>query len=371
MQDYFNSVSQGIVDTQLLVKTVGANFKDILPEAFRKELLRTVDLRVRTKTWLSDPKALQARLDLALLQLMDEGKVGKMLENIRKSADFYEEVMIDLIVKEIPDVTKECDLFNAKFKDVVKSAVSAALSEKEGRAKKFIDEINSQCLNMFKDNHLAMNLIKDSDGYEGCDYEEEQVFKEQCLQLVEGPLALKTWPILWDGNWKTKLSKEVLEYMQTVRSEEVARPRCKVACPLCRSLCIHDADHDTLTRKHDTHHQPGGLTGTYWDLETQRVDYRGTLCQQTCANNLMENNRFKFNDEWRSYQDFGKVYTDWMDPKLLERLPLREYIFANYQEDIAKKYDRKECIDIPADYHHDLETIRADREREANLSQDN
>ena len=55
----------------------------------------------------------------------------------------------------------------------------------------------------------------------------------------------------------------------------------------------------------------------------------------------------------------------------LERLPLREYIFANYQDDIAKKYETKPCIDIPSDYCHDLEAIRRDLKREAYLSQEN
>ena len=67
MEAYYDSVSRGIKATELLVETLGANLRKILPEGFRKEIIRTVDLRLRTKTWLSDPKALQARLDLALL----------------------------------------------------------------------------------------------------------------------------------------------------------------------------------------------------------------------------------------------------------------------------------------------------------------
>lgn len=42
----------------------------------------------------------------------------------------------------------------------------------------------------------------------------------------------------------------------------------------------------------------------------------------------------------------------------MEHRPLREYIFANYNEDIAIKYQRKPCIDIPSGYNHNLDNIR-------------
>ena len=380
MQVYFNLVSQGIVGTQLLVSRLDVNLQNILHEGFKKELIRTVDLRVRTKTWLSDPKALQARLDLALLHLMDDGnKVSVMLENIRKSAEFYEQVMIDLIQEEIPDLKKEWEQFDATLKSAVKSAVIAASSVKSGRAKKFIDEIHSQCLGVFNDNYLAMNLIKDSDGCEGCDHEEENVFKEKCLQLVEGSTnVLQFWSSIWkfwDRHWKMDVSKQVLQHMRSVRGDDVARPRCKIACPRCNSLCIHPANHDTTIKKHDTFHQPGGLAGAHWTEEHPKEIFRLTLCHQTCSEHFVENNKFIIwngdKKESHFYRDFAKVYSDWMEPKLDERLPLREYIFAKYQEELAHKYEVKECIEIPSAYsNHDLETIRLNLERAANLSQD-
>ena len=59
-----------------------------------------------------------------------------------------------------------------------------------------------------------------------------------------------------------------------------------------------------------------------------------------------------------------------MLPRLIYRLPLREYIFANYQEQIATKYKVKKCVTIPTDYYYDLETIRSDLNRDANVIQD-
>ena len=83
MRNYFDCVSHGILATELLVKTIDANLKSILPRGFEKELIQTVDSRVRTRTWLSDPKVLQARLDLALIRLIDESKIGEMMDKIR------------------------------------------------------------------------------------------------------------------------------------------------------------------------------------------------------------------------------------------------------------------------------------------------
>jgi len=366
---YFDSVSQGIEATELLVETLNTNFRNILPKAFDLEVIRTVDLRVRTKTWLSDPKALQARLDLALLKLMDNGEVGRMLAAISHSDTFYEDFLARLIAHEISDLNKDFQSFVVTIKHAIKSAVVAALSVQSGRAKKFIDELNCQCLTLFKDNYLAMNLITDSDGYEGCDNEEEHVFREKCLLILEKSIK-KIFPPVWNSESKIKLAHQVLDYMRDVRREDVVRPRCKVACPQCSSLCIHPDNHDTSIVKHDTFHQTSGLTGGSWDSESFKVELRDTLSNQTCAMDFLENNLFKFKGEWKKFRDFTTVYPDWMEPKLLERHPLREFIFVNYQEDLAKKYDCKPCINIPLDYHHHLETIRSDLKRAANLTQD-
>ena len=376
MTAYFDSVSQGIQATELLVKTLSTNLLQILPEAFQKEMIRILDLRVRTKTWLSDPKALRARIDLALIQLIDQNKVDELLENVRNLAEFYDRVLLDLIAIEIPDLEKEFESFSATVKGALKSAIAAASLVPAEKAKKLIDELNSQFLLLFRDNYLAMNLISDSEGYEGCDNEEDDVFREKCLQIIEHCAA-----VLWERNWnamfmRQPISRKVLTYMQDVRREDVSRPRCRAACPHCHSLCIHPANHDTLAVKHDTHHQPEGLVGLRWASNpgTEKSGISDTLCYETCSMSL-ENDEFFIeissgNTEVKYYRDFDKHYPAWMNPKLMERLPLREFIFANYQDAIAKKYQVKKCLGIPPGFYHDLETLRQYLERTANLSQD-
>ena len=310
---------------------------------------------------------LGCRLNLALLKLIDDGEVGQMLDRIRNSADFYEQVLVDLIASEITDTEKNFQLFSATFKHAVKSAVTAALSVESGRAKKFINELNLQCLTLFKDNYLAMNLITDSDGYENCDNEEDDVFREKCLKLSEE--ATSNRMPLRDEKWEEALSRQVIKYMRNVRREDVARPRCIAACPRCDSLCIHPANHDTSAVKHDTYHQPEGIVGNCW-AKIKGFEKSNSLIHETCAMHFECNNFFYFFDKKKRFKNFDKVYPEWMNPKMLERLPHREYIFAVYQEDIAKKYYKKECLDIPLDYYHDLGKLRQDLEKAANLSQD-
>ena len=371
MEVYFNAVSRGIVATELLVDTLTANLFNILPEAFDKEMIRIIDSRIRTKTWLSDPKAVQARLDLALLKLIDGGKIREMLEKIKNSASCYEQVLSELISFEISKikVKKECDSFITVLKNVINAAVKAASSLKRGRAKKFIDELHFQCLNQFEGNFLAINLITDSGGYEGCDNEEEFVFREKCLQLFER--STKYWPKQnsFNGTWKWKLNRQVMTYLRELRREDMARPRCKATCPQCGSLCIHPAGHQTLVIKHDTYHQPAGIAGVCWHSEIKNK-ISDSLCQETCSMQLKKARSIRLaNGKVRQNKDFSKEYPKWMLPKLTERLPLREFIFANYQEEIAKKYKCKQCVEIP-EYYHDVESIRSDLKRTAKLSQD-
>jgi hypothetical protein len=72
-----------------------------------------------------------------------------------------------------------------------------------------------------------------------------------------------------------------------------------------------------------------------------------------------------------SIQDAGRFWPHssrrkpgWKDPRINEELTLREYIFATYNEEIAKKYEKKPCANVPAKYFRDLSTIREQLKRD-------
>jgi len=50
----------------------------------------------------------------------------------------------------------------------------------------------------------------------------------------------------------------------------------------------------------------------------------------------------------------------------MEHLPLREYILAEYNEQIAEYYMVEPCVDIPPEYHHNLGSIRLQLKEKTN-----
>jgi hypothetical protein len=60
----------------------------------------------------------------------------------------------------------------------------------------------------------------------------------------------------------------------------------------------------------------------------------------------------------KKYKEFAKEFPEWKDPKIKEESPLREYILATYNKELAAKYDVKPCPDVPASYFRVLSTIK-------------
>jgi hypothetical protein len=50
------------------------------------------------------------------------------------------------------------------------------------------------------------------------------------------------------------------------------------------------------------------------------------------------------------YRDYAKVYPGWKNPSINEELPLRQYILATYNNEMAKKYNVKPLTHIPSSY---------------------
>jgi hypothetical protein len=69
-------------------------------------------------------------------------------------------------------------------------------------------------------------------------------------------------------------------------------------------------------------------------------------------------------DKWYYYRDFATVFPGWNNPRINEELPLREYILATYNQDIAKRYHLKPCPNIPLKYFRDLVSIKEQLKRE-------
>ncbi|EFX66291.1 hypothetical protein DAPPUDRAFT_116524 [Daphnia pulex] len=102
-----------------------------------------------------------------------------------------------------------------------------------------------------------------------------------------------------------------------------------------REAC--SANHDTKLTPHDTIHQPGGIAGL----------------------NLNKDYSVFYN-----YKDYSKIFPGWKDPRIDEEMPVREYILATYNKQIAEKYKLKPSTNIPASYSRNLSSIKEQLEGE-------
>ncbi len=126
------------------------------------------------------------------------------------------------------------------------------------------------------------------------------------------------------------------------------RNRCEAFCRMCKSLCIEAANHDTQDRPHDTIHQPGGVAGLSC-VGTEELNHR--TCRHAINESYEEDGSFYLNGDLTvdyPYRDYAKVFPGWKDPRIIEELPLRQYILTTYNKEISKEYNVKLSTEIPS-----------------------
>ena len=220
------------------------------------------------------------------------------------------------------------------------------------KCQKFVDGLRNEFLE--ESECLAKAFLIDCSGeYDDCDADEGEQFRNVCtrslLQVLENQdEALKDFQ-----GFAEDLAPNVVAYMKTL-NDPAALPRCDAYCPMCCSLCIEPANHDTTLRPHDAVHQPAGLAGVRSRSHQELIH---TTCSQTCE---MDGEFYPdpSTDVLRKYWDFPEIYPGWKVPRINEELPLRQYILATYNKDIAKKYKVKACAKIPSEYFRNLSTVR-------------
>ena len=150
-----------------------------------------------------------------------------------------------------------------------------------------------------------------------------------------------------------ELSPKVIKYMTTLTNKAVL-PRCYTYCPCCSSLCIEAINHNTSEIPHDSVHQPSGVVGVH-GRHSKELRYK------TCSQEYEEDNTIFFGKAdtvGKKYKDFAKEFPGWKDPKINEESPLREYILATYNKELAEKHRVKPCPNVPASYFRVLSTIK-------------
>ena len=356
MYNYFLMVCQGVEKSKLFAGHMANVLKTVVPEAFEKEMLQATVNRIRNCLWLHDARLMHKHMDLYLCELLEDRKLQKVLEHIRLPKGLYEIVLQQLIAQKVPNVDELWQSYIRDRKRQIEAAALATLDVVNGRAQKFVDVLRDEFLKNdgLQSECLAKSFLIDCSGeYEDCDNEDnKEEFQDVCVSELFKVLDRQKSPQN-QQQFAKQLSPKVIDYMKTL-NDSAAMPRCDACCPLCKSLCIEVANHDTTHKPHDAIHQPGGIAGVYY-RET------GTLVATTCSESFINDEGFyKYRDDpvVHKYRDFSKVYPEWMDPKINEQMQLRQYILAIYNEDIANKYGFKPCTNIPAHFFRDLISIR-------------
>eukprot|EP00644_Phytophthora_capsici_P013449 jgi/Phyca11/507687/fgenesh2_kg.PHYCAscaffold_29_\ len=156
-------------------------------------------------------------------------------------------------------------------------------------------------------------------------------------------------------NESVDVTQSVLAYIKD-RAHGASRgvmPRCGELCPLCMSPCTRELGHVTNEEEkcHDSYHQPVGLIGNHFKKTDE-------LVAGSCKANADAKLLFRRDGEWHKYSDFDKVFPNWCLPVEKEPLMLREYIFYNFQSELASLHQKKPCPQLPPTYNHLMSDIK-------------
>jgi|688.fasta_scaffold346530_2 hypothetical protein len=318
--------------------------------AFDEEVVTRTFKIICNERWLFDARNMHKHMDLHLIDLLEEKRIDQVLDYLRDPKRFYTIVLHRLIAVKIPNVEEEWILFKSQLKDAVKKAALATNGVDKGLAQTFANQLRNE----FSEGRLQSDILSsafsiDCTGeYEECDNEEKTKFQEDCEkeldQAIDSVGSLKC-----HEEFAKKLSPKVVQYMKTLKNQTVL-PRCDSYCPCCFSLCIEAVNHNTADRPHDSVHQPSGVVGV-------RDRHSKELCYTTCSQSYEEDAKIYFGDE----DTVGKKYKEfpgWKDPRIKEDSPLREYILATYNKELAEKHRVKPCPNVPASYFRVLSTIK-------------
>lgn len=330
--------------------------------AFEKELVQKTFEAIRNERYLNDARIMQKHMDLHLINFLEEDKLNEALDNIWDPKKFYADVLHQLIAGKVPNVDAEWQSFKTHIRQAIEKAVLAVEVDRE-RAQTFVDRLRKE----FSEGYLQQSetlssafLIDCSGEYEDCDNGGKKEFQDACKTKLNEVMEKKI--LCFDENkesYAKELCPKVVTYMINL-NDQAALPRCDVSCRLCESLCIEPANHDIKQQPHDAIHQPGGVVGVCYTT-TRKLD------SQTCSQCFEQDQTFYLGEDSKvshKYRDYDKVFPGWKNPRLKEELPVREYILANYNEEIAQKYKLKPADDIPETYFRDLSFFKEQLKRE-------
>ena len=315
-----------------------------------------------------------------LLQQIQDGKTDDMIQNVTAPSKHYQKIVDKLIEQKVTAcVQSQLTEYHYSLESAFNATVVKAEhwrdpvcgpDEKDyskistGRTRFFLKELIEQ-LNGYKLSVLYADDVRtlNSETYSRCDVEPIGIWREMAKNLFETSSSEKRTTAELTSDERDFILKHTLDEMIDHQKNEAVKMRCSHPCPLCKMPCKRVSGHAVVSlyeneKRHDCDHQPGGLGGTHWADE---VAYKAQqLCYESCSNHVAAGNRFRKDGVFYPYVEFDKHYL-WLAPRATTEAmhEVRQYIFYNYQQELAGYYNRLPCSNIPLSFNRELSALRA------------
>ena len=249
----------------------------------------------------------------------------------------------------------ELNVVHENINTAVVTATAAAKQARLDRAKTFLGMLRTAAPIALKEKLQARTGAE----YREIDNEDIAVFDEIKSEILKVLPKLVFRPL--QLNEQLEIVTSVVELLKS-GSNNSATVRCTAACDICGALCCKPAGHvvSDATKLHDADHQPSGLIGRYWVTHTK---FQNQLCYDSCTDsyNATPTPRFRHKDVWYSYKDYQTVFPSWSIPTVRSRSEVRELMFYHYHSQIAVRFGRTSCSEVPPAYNRDASALEMER----------
>ncbi|EQC25005.1 hypothetical protein SDRG_17106 [Saprolegnia diclina VS20] len=327
---------------------------------FEEEVVGVVAAALKHAYWVQSADAMQAALDHSLLMLLRQHEVPEVLRLLKEPTEHATNVTTNLIRAQVQKsyLTVAAKLV-AAVKEGILAAAASAENAVESRSTAFLQElclVLQRRLKCSGTSVLVTSLPSGKATVFDCDAHGPSLFSvhndgrsplnvpQSLLARLEELSCTLSPSTVWSSMMATRT-------LDLIRNEAYGAvdgivPRCGQPCPWCKCPCTKALGHASTGNAddllHDTPHQPDGLVG---------------VLVQDCGMRHDDGSSHRF-------RDFETVYPGWALPRVTQRLPLREYIFAHCHDELVAWHNVRKCEKIPASYFaHDLCDIERTLER--------
>ncbi|XP_065576708.1 uncharacterized protein LOC136037803 [Artemia franciscana] len=345
MKEHCLEIASGLGEVDIMASRLNNFFQKQIIKGFQTEVKERVMANIKNQWWPKSPKNVQGHMDLYLIEEVEPKGIKEVLRLIKNPYNLKAMTTSRLIYFEIDTILKDFKLkaFQDQLEHCFRDTYSNAPKEKESGLKSvqrsFQFKELFQKFQIFKSTFIADELIKEMHTFGWTNLKQMSVkFEDRHINAIVKSLSVSK-PIN-----KVIISKEIWTQLQnSCKFKAAFCISCQTPCPLCKSPCFYEFSHKG---RHDTFHQPIGLTG-WRDLKTKKL--------RTSACNTVPIDYYYVlpNGEHVKNVDFSKKFNTWLQPDRARPVTqYREYLIQRYNKEIAKYYSVN-----PTDKLHQQESL--------------